>query len=170
MSTILSTNLDKLRVYGGEFMDDLDFQILGSMNENARKSFRDIAKELDVSLSTISNRVHRLEEEGVIKGYAPILDSNKMGYDLQAVVGIRISKGKLINTQKRIAKDERVFAVYDVTGDWDSVVMARFKNRDELDRFIKKVLTMEYIERSNTQVVLNTVKDEKRVTMPPTGN
>ncbi|MCK4443753.1 MAG: winged helix-turn-helix transcriptional regulator, partial [Thermoplasmata archaeon] len=50
-------------------MDDLDLRILGSLNENARKSFRDIAKELKVSLSTVSNRVHRLEEEGVIQGY-----------------------------------------------------------------------------------------------------
>jgi DNA-binding Lrp family transcriptional regulator len=148
-------------------MDDLDLQILESLNENARKSFRDIAKELKVSLSTVSNRVHRLEEEEVITGYAPILDPQKMEYELQVVVGLRISKGKLINTQKRIAKDESVFAIYDVTGDWDSVVMARFRNRDELDKFIKKVLSMEYIERSNTHVVLNTVKDEKRVTVVP---
>lgn len=146
-------------------MDDVDLRILDSLNQNARKSFRDIAKELKISLSTVSNRVHRLEEDGVIKGYAPIIDENKMGYDLQVVVGIRISKGKLLNTQKRIAKDERVFAVYDVTGDWDSIVMARFQNRTELDKFIKKVLTMEYIERSNTHVVLNTVKDEKRVSL-----
>lgn len=144
-------------------MDDLDLQILASLNENARKSYRDIAKEQKVSLSTVSNRIHRLEGEGVIKGYAPIVDESKMGYDLQVVVGIRISKGKLLPTQKRIAKDERVFAVYDVTGDWDSIVMARFRNRTELDKFIKKVLSMEYIERSNTHVVLNTVKDEKRV-------
>jgi DNA-binding Lrp family transcriptional regulator len=148
-------------------MDDLDLQILESLNENARKSFRDIARELKVSLSTVSNRIHRLEEEGVITGYAPILDPQKMGHELQVVVGIRISKGKLINTQEKIAKDERVFAVYDVTGDWDSVVMARFRNRDGLDKFIKKVLSMEYIERSNTHVVLNTVKDEKRVTVVP---
>jgi DNA-binding Lrp family transcriptional regulator len=146
-------------------VDDVDLRILDSLNQNARKSFRDIAKELKISLSTVSNRVHRLEEDGVIKGYAPIIDENKMGYDLQVVVGIRISKGKLLNTQKRIAKDERVFAVYDVTGDWDSIVMARFQNRTELDKFIKKVLTMEYIERSNTHVVLNTVKDEKRVSL-----
>lgn len=50
-----------------------------------------------------------------------------------------------------------------MTGDWDSIVMARFPNRDELDEFIKKVLTVEFIERSNTRLVLNTVKNEKRV-------
>ncbi|MEE9115896.1 MAG: Lrp/AsnC family transcriptional regulator [Thermoplasmata archaeon] len=144
-------------------MDDLDEDILRSLNENARKSFREIARELDVSLSTVSNRVHRMEEKGVIKGYGPIVNAQEVGFDLEAVVGVRISKGKLIETQKKIAEDNRVFAVYDVTGDWDSVIMARFQDRGDLDRFIKKVLTMKYIERSNTQVVLNAVKDEKRV-------
>ncbi len=85
-------------------MDDLDIQITRSLNENARKSYRDIARELRVSLSTVSNRIHKLEEEGAIKGYAPIVDDSKMGYDLQVVVGIRISKGKLLPIQKRIAK------------------------------------------------------------------
>ncbi|MEE9223813.1 MAG: Lrp/AsnC family transcriptional regulator [Thermoplasmata archaeon] len=144
-------------------MDDLDEDILRSLNENARRSFREIARELDVSLSTVSNRVHRMEEKGVIKGYGPIVNAQEVGFDLEAVVCVRISKGKLIETQKKIAEDNRVFAVYDVTGDWDSVIVARFQDRDDLDRFIKNVLTMQYIERSNTQVVLNTVKDEKRV-------
>lgn len=76
-------------------MDDLDLQILRSLDDNARKSFRDIAKELKISLSTVSNRIHKLEEDGVIKGYAPIIDEQKIGYDLQVVVGIRISKGRL---------------------------------------------------------------------------
>ncbi len=146
-----------------ENMDDLDEDILRSLNENARRSFREIARELDVSLSTVSNRVHRMEEKGVIKGYGPIVNAQEVGFDLEAVVCVRISKGKLIETQKKIAEDNRVFAVYDVTGDWDSVIVARFQDRDDLDRFIKNVLTMQYIERSNTQVVLNTVKDEKRV-------
>ncbi len=144
-------------------MDELDIDIIRCMNENARKSFRDIAKELNVSLSTISNRVHRMEDEGVLKGYVPVLEPEKLGYDLSAVIGIRISKGKLLDVQKKIANDDRVYGVYDVTGEWDSIVIARFKNRAELDDFIKKILTMEYIERTYTYVVLNTMKEERRI-------
>ncbi|MFQ6061177.1 MAG: Lrp/AsnC ligand binding domain-containing protein, partial [Thermoplasmata archaeon] len=78
-------------------------------------------------------------------------------------IGIRISKGKLLEVQKRIAKDKRVYGVYDVTGDWDSIVMARFRNRNELNNFIKKVLSMDFVERTYTQFVLNVVKEERRV-------
>lgn len=144
-------------------MDELDIDIIRCMNENARKSFRDMARELKVSLSTISNRVHRMEDEGIILGYAPVLDPQKLGYELSAVIGIRISKGKLLDVQKKIAADPSVYGVYDVTGDWDSIATARFRGRAELDEFIKGLVSMQHIERTYTQVVLNTVKEEKRV-------
>ncbi|MDI6887457.1 MAG: Lrp/AsnC family transcriptional regulator, partial [Candidatus Thermoplasmatota archaeon] len=133
------------------------------LNLNARKSFRELARELRVSLSTISARVKKLENEVVLVGYAPIIDSEKLGYELFAIVELRISKGKLIEVQKKIAKDKRVYGVYDVTGEYDSIVMARLRNRQDLNNFIKSLLSMEYVERTNTHVVLNIVKEEKRV-------
>lgn len=149
--------------YGGEDVDQLDIRMLRLLNKNGRTSFREIAKKLRVSLSTVSNRIHKMEERGIITGYAPIIDTESMGYDLQAVIGIRISKGKLLQVQKKIAKDKKVYGVYDVTGDWDSMVMARFRNRHELNDFIKEVLSMDFVERTYTQFVLNIVKDERRV-------
>ena len=144
-------------------MDNLDTSIIWSLNENARKSYRDIARELNVSLSTVSNRIHGMEQEGIIKGYVPVLDPQKIGYDLTVIIGVKISKGKLLEVQKKIARDDRVFGVYDVTGDWDSILMARLKNRMEVNDFIKNIVAMEFIERTYTQVVLNTVKEEKKV-------
>ena len=147
-------------------MDTLDLNIIELLNQNARMSFRNIARELDVSMSTISNRVKRMEDEGIILGYAPIVDSQKLGYDILVIIGVRISKGRLIDVQGRISKHERVVSVYDITGEWDSMIMARFKNRAELNRFIKDVLSMEFIDRTYTHMVLNVVKEENLV-MPP---
>lgn len=146
-------------------LDEMDVRILRSLNKGARKSFRDIARELGVSLSTVSHRVKRLEETGVVKGYVPVLDAQRIGYDLVAVVGVRIAHGKLMEVQQRIAKDPHVFGVYDVTGEWDSLILARFRDRDELNGFIKDVLGMEHVERTNTQLALNTVKEERRVVL-----
>ena len=55
-------------------------------------------------------------------------------------------------------------AVFDITGDWDSLIIAHFKDRRDLNSFIKRILSMNHVERSNTQLVLNIVKDEKRAT------
>ena len=144
-------------------MDKLDYHILQSLNSNARKSFRNIAKELKVSLSTISNRVKKLEEEGIIERYIPVVNREKIGYDLTAVINIKLTHGRLIEVQEKISRDNHVSAVYDITGDWDSLIIAHFKDRRELNSFIKRVLSMDFVERSNTQMVLNIVKDEKRV-------
>lgn len=146
-----------------EALDELDVRILRLLNSDARKSFRDIAKEVDASISTVSNRVRRLEEEGIISGYVPILNESRLGYDVLAVVGVKIHKGKLLEVQRRIAKDERVTHVYDVTGEWDSIVVVRLKTTRELDAFIKRLGAMENVENTYTQVVLNVVKEERRV-------
>ena len=144
-------------------LDDLDIDILRSLNDSARKSFRDIAKELHVSLTTVSNRVKAMEKAGVILGYIPIVDSSKLGYDIMAVIGIKVIHGRIVETERDLAKEPGVFAVFDSTGDWDAIVMARFKNRGELNTFVKKVLDHENVDRTYTQVVLNVTKDEKRV-------
>ncbi len=151
------------KVPGNLELDDLDIDILRSLNDNARKSFRDIAKELHVSLTTVSNRVRSMEREGVIQGYMPVVDPAKLGYDIMVVIGIKVIHGKIVETEKDLAKEAGVFAVFDSTGEWDAIVMARFHNRGELNSFVKKVLDHENVDRTYTQVVLNVTKDEKRV-------
>ena len=144
-------------------MDALDNSIVKLLNENARVSYREVARELKVSLSTISNRIKKLEEIGIIEGYIPVINPEKIGYDLTVIINIKIAHGKLIEVQQKISRDDHVSAVYDITGDWDSLVIAHFKNRRDLNLFIKRVLSMEHVERSNTQIVLNIVKNEKRI-------
>lgn len=146
-----------------EGLDDVDLSLLRALNADARKSYRDLAKELGLALSTVSARIKRLEQQGYILGYVPVLDAEKLGLDLVVIVGVKIAPGKLLEAQKRIAKLPRVFSVYDVTGDWDSMILARFRSRDELNDFIKDLLALPYVERTGTQLVLNTVKEEKRV-------
>lgn len=146
-----------------EGLDEVDVGILRALNQDARKSYRDLAKELQLALSTVSARVKRLETLGYIMGYVPVIDANKLGFDLVVIVGVKIQHGKLLETQARIAKMPRVFGVYDVTGDWDSMILARFRDRAELNEFVKDLLSLAYVERTGTQLVLNTVKEEKRV-------
>lgn len=144
-------------------MDGLDANIIECLNRDARKSFREVAKELGISAGTAYNRIRKLEGQGVIRGYIPMVDSGKVGFDLFVIIGIKIAHGKLVEVEKKLTRDSRVYGVYDVTGEWDSIILARFRNREELNEFIKSVLATENVERTYTQVVLNVLKDEKRV-------
>jgi len=144
-------------------LDELDARILRVLNADARRSYRELARELGVAIGTVSARLKRLESSGVVHGYVPLLDQQRLGYDVLAVIGVKISRGRLLEVQRRLGKDERVFGVYDVTGEWDSILMARFRNTRELDAFVKKLSATENVERTYTQVVLNVVKHEPRV-------
>ena len=146
-------------------LDDIDKKIIKVLENDARTSLRKISELVDVSLGTVSNRVKRMERNGVIRGYSVILDPDKIGWELNVVIGLRIQKGRLIEIQERIAKDSRVHGVYDVTGDFDSMVIARAKNRKDLDNLSKNVLSIDGVERSITHLVLNTVK-EKTASLP----
>lgn len=144
-------------------VDELEKKVVRALNQNSRKSFREIAKDIGTSAPVVISKVKRLEEAGAIKGYIPILDPEYFGYTLMAVVALRISHGKLIEAQERIAEDPRVTAIYDVTGDWDSIVIAHFKSREDLDSFIKGILSQKYVDRTVTHIVLNVVKEERRL-------
>ena len=69
-------------------MDEIDEKILEKLNENARKSYREIARELNISLTTVANRIKRMEDEKIIERYIPLINQEKIGYDLTAVINV----------------------------------------------------------------------------------
>jgi len=140
-------------------IDKIDTKILNILLKNSRLSYRKIARMLKVSTATIMNRVNNLNKK-VIKKYSVLLDYDEIGYEIEAIIELSISKGKLIEVEKRIAIHPNVFAVYDIMGDFDAVVIARFKNRKSLDSFIKKIQTYDFVEDTFTKFVLHTIKEE----------
>ena len=122
-------------------IDDTDRRILAVLLADARTSMRSIAEEVGVALGTVSNRVKRMEEMGVIHGYGVHIDAEKVGGTMTVLCGLRIEKGQLMEVQRRIADDPRVFGIYDVTGEFDSMVLARVRDRAHLDDLSKTVLS-----------------------------
>ncbi len=139
---------------------DKDKIILNILLENSRLSCREIAKKAGFSVVTVINRIKEMEHNNIIKGYTSELDYEKLGYDVQAIISLRISKGKLFEVEKKIAKLPGVFAVYDITGNFDSLIIAKFKSRRSLDSFLKKVQSYDFVERTETMLVLNTIREE----------
>ncbi|MBS7644973.1 MAG: Lrp/AsnC family transcriptional regulator [Candidatus Bathyarchaeia archaeon] len=144
-------------------LDELDFNILRLLNEDARISYRDMAKRLGVAVGTIHNRVKRLTGDGVIKGFIPLLDPGKLGYDITALMLVKARGGHLLEVEKQLAESGDTAIVYDITGEHDIAVVARFKSRGELNSFVKRVLAMEHVERTETSLVLNIVKEDLKV-------
>jgi DNA-binding Lrp family transcriptional regulator len=143
-------------------LDETDVKILKKLLSDARMSYRKVAEEIGVSPPTVLARVEKLESDGIIRSYSTLLDHEKLGYDLTAIIEITATKGKIVELERQIAKFPNVCAVYDITGLTDMVVVAKFKNRKELSNFVKKDILLPSVERTNTHLVLITVKEDFR--------
>jgi DNA-binding Lrp family transcriptional regulator len=126
-------------------------------------SYRQIARNARISVGTALNRVRRLEKAGVIRGYSAIVDHEKIGYELTGIAEITVSKGRLLEIEKAVSKLPNACAVYDVTGLTDAIVIAKFHNRQELSKFTKNLLALPFVNRTNTRVVLQTIKEDFRL-------
>ena len=144
-------------------LDDLDRKILHWYLIDARLSFRELAHKLGVSTTTVQSRTTKMEKAGIIRGYTALFDHDKIGFQLTAITEVTVAKGKLIELEKEVAKMPQVLAVYDVTGLTDAMVIAKFKSRDDLSKFTKALLAMPFVERTNTHMVLTTVKEDFRL-------
>ena len=141
-------------------IDNTDRKILEVIIDNSRLSLRQIAKKSQISVATAMHRLKKLENDGIIRKYTTKIDYEKAGYDVEVMIEIRISKGKLFDVEKKIASNPNVFAIYDVTGSFDAVVLARFRTRRQMDNFLKRLQTYEFVERTETKLILNTIKEE----------
>ncbi len=144
-------------------MDELDRKILQAYLSDSRVSYRELALKLGVSTTTVQSRTVKLEKAGVIRGYSALFDHEKVGYQLTAITEVTVAKGKLLELEREVARLPQVLAVYDVTGLTDALVIAKFKSREELSKFTKTLLAMPFIERTNTHIVLTTVKEDFRL-------
>lgn len=141
-------------------IEDVDLEILRILSQDGRETYHGIANILKRSPVTIKKHVEELENKEIIKGYGVQLDLEKLGYNIIAIIEVTVSKGKMFEVEEKIAKNPNVFAVYDITGTYDALVFARFKSRNELSAMIKKIHTSPYVERTNTHIVLNVIKEE----------
>jgi len=144
-------------------MDKIDEKILKNLMVDARLSARQMALKLGMSTVTILSRIKKLEKEKIVKGYTALIDHEKLGYDLTAIIEI-IAKKDIIDIEEKLSKFENVCGVYDITGNTDTIIIAKFKERNELSKFVKSLSSMPNVENTITHVVLNTAKEDFRLT------
>lgn len=142
--------------------EHLDEQLINALLADGRASLRSLAEQLDVSVTTVSNHLSDLEEDGVIHGYTPIVDYGALGYDVTAVIQLKVEGSALPDITDRLKEHKHMVSVYEVTGDHDIVAIGKFEDTDGMNGQIKELLTDPDIKESNTSVVLNTVVENQQ--------
>ncbi|PSP72490.1 AsnC family transcriptional regulator [Halobacteriales archaeon QH_9_66_26] len=142
--------------------ENLDTELVNALLGDGRASLRSLADDLDVSVTTVSNHLADLEDEGVIRGYSPTVDYNALGYDVTAVIQLKVDGSALPDITERLREHQQMISVYEVTGDHDVVAVGKFRDTDDMNDAIKTLLADADIRESNTNVVLNAVSEHEQ--------
>lgn len=150
----------------GYELDELDREILNVLQEDARLSFRKIAERVDSTAVTVINHVEKMEEAGVINGYTVDLNYQELGYDVTAVIRVRVKGKHLEAIEERLGQHDNVLAVYEVTGDTDILVISRFASRKELGSFVIETLAgQDDIEETITHIAFDTYLERPHISL-----
>ena len=141
-------------------LDEKDLLILDILRADASKTKKWIAKKLNLPLTTVHNRVMKLEKEGVIMGYRAVVDSKRLGLDVSAFISITVNYGSWDYSQTETAKKirglEGVESVAIVAGGTDIVAKVRKKNTAELNDFVvNRLRKIPGISQTTTMVILS---------------
>jgi len=142
--------------------ENLDAKLINALLGDGRASLRSLAEELDVSVTTVSNHLRDLEGEGVIEGYTPRVNYGALGYDVTAILQLKVEGSALPDITESLREQKQMVSVYEVTGDYDVIAIGKFIDTDGMNEQIKTLLTDTDIRESNTSVVLNAVVENKQ--------
>ena len=135
--------------------ENLDAKLINALLRDGRASLRSLAEELDVSVTTVSYHLADLEDGGVITGYVPEVNYEALGYDVTAVIQLKVEGTALPDITDRLEGHKQMTSVYEVTGDYDVIAVGKFTDTDGMNDQIKALLTDPEIKETNTSVVLN---------------
>ena len=139
-------------------INEIDSQILNIIQKDARISNAEIARQVGLAPSAVLERVKKLEERGIIRGYAAELDAAQIGFGLTAFVFVRTSFCGSIGGV--LAAIPEVLEVHDIAGDDCYLLKVRAKNTDELGKFFReKLKNLPEIISTKTTIVLQTLKE-----------
>ncbi|WP_050031469.1 HTH-type transcriptional regulator Lrp [Natrinema altunense] len=142
--------------------EHLDSDLVNELLDDGRASLRSLAEELDVSVTTVSNHLSDLEDEGVIEGYTPKVDYDAVGYDVTAVMQFKAEGNALPEITETLKDHRQMISVYEVTGDYDVIAIGKFQDTDDMNDQIKTLITDPDINQSNTSIVLNSVSENEQ--------
>ncbi len=139
-------------------MDKLDISIIESLSKNSRTPFMQIARKLKVSESTIRKRVSNLENKGIIKKYSLVVDTNRLGFESIALIGVDAAPERYLDVAKKLTELKEVRYVASSTGDHMFMLEVWTKNGDDLRALSDKIKGLDGVTRICPAIIKDTLK------------
>ncbi len=133
-----------------------DQELLLRLRQDARSSISDLARALNVSRSTVQNRIAKLEASGVIRGYSVQLGGEFSANQVEAHVSIKVYQKLTARTNSALEQISQVSQLYSVSGEYDLIAIVQAQSLEELSAVLDEIGNLEGVERTNSAVVLET--------------
>ena len=133
-----------------------DKALLDILRSNARASISDLARALNLSRSTVQNRLTRLEERGVIKGYVVEYGNEYLSQLVRAHVSIKVAQKLTAKANVSLRQISAISALYAISGEYDLIAVVEAPSLEELSHLLDDIGNLEGIERTNSSVILET--------------
>jgi len=144
-------------------LDKIDKKLLEILQDNAKTPYSSIAQRLGVSEATVHLRIKKLQKLGVIKRFQAIVDPDKIGKNIIAIVAITAVPQRYEKVLEELKSMPDVYEIYDVTGEYYTITKVRVSNREELANILDKIGKIEGVESTRTMYVLRVIKEETRI-------
>lgn len=141
-------------------MDSLDYQILNLLKKNARQKASDISKEIHLSVSTVIERIRKLESAGIIESYTVITNEHKIGNDLTALMEVSLDHPRFNDSfMDKVMEHPNIISCYYLTGEFDYLIKISCQSSEHLEQIHKWIKDQNGVRSTKTHFVLRTVKN-----------
>jgi Lrp/AsnC family leucine-responsive transcriptional regulator len=148
-------------------LDAIDLRILDLLQENCKRPLSAIGEKVGLTPPSVTERIHKLEEAGVIRDYVAVLDARALGNDVTAFVGVSIGHPRaLARFEQTVHALDEVLECHHVTGQHSLILKLKTRNTRSLERLIDRFREMEGVTGTETMVVLSTHTERTRIALP----
>ncbi len=145
-------------------MDHIDIKILRYLTKDARMNASQISQKVNLSISAVIERMKKMEASGLIKGYTAVIDEKLAGFNVQAMISIRLEHPKYNQEfNRQMCSHERVMECFYITGDFDYIARIGVSSTDELTKVLHDIKQIPGVSLTRTYVVLENIKQSTSV-------
>ncbi len=156
---------------GGPEFDATDLAILDLLQENCKQPLAAIGDKVGLKAPSVNERIHKLEEAGVITGYVALLDGRRVGKDVIAFIGVSSDLSRTISQLERdVAAIADVQECHHVTGGFTLILKVKTESTETLERLIERIRALDGVTRTETMVVLSTAAERPQITLSNLGH
>jgi len=141
-------------------LDEVDRKILEILQRNARTPLKRIASALNISEGTVHVRLKRLLASGIIRGFYTILDEEKLGYNVKAIIALKADPSMYSRILESLKEVDGITEIYDVTGEYYAILKVKTTSKEELANIIDRIGSIKGVQSTSTMIILRTIKED----------